>query len=43
MLSFEEVCTKGIVIESAGMYNFTNHMPLACGMIPSEEYDALVR
>ena len=25
------------------MYNFTNRMSLACGMIPNEEYHALAR
>lgn len=25
------------------MYNFTNRMTLACGMIPNEEYHALAR
>jgi uncharacterized peroxidase-related enzyme len=31
------------VIEIASMYNFTNRMSLACGMIPNEEYHALAR
>ena len=31
------------VIEVASMYNFTNRMSLACGMIPNEEYHALAR
>ena len=31
------------VIEVASMYNFTNRMSLACGMIPNEEYHALYR
>lgn len=29
--------------EIASMYNFTNRMSLACGMIPNEEYHALAR
>lgn len=39
-LSTEEVWD---VIEIASMYNFTNRMSLACGMIPNEEYHALAR
>ncbi|QYJ15797.1 hypothetical protein Rxycam_01625 [Rubrobacter xylanophilus DSM 9941] len=39
-LSLEEVWD---VIEIASMYNFTNRMSLACGMIPNEEYHALAR
>ena len=31
------------VIEIAAMYNFTNRMSLACGMIPNREYHALAR
>lgn len=31
------------VVEIASMYNFTNRMSLACGMIPNEEYHALAR
>jgi uncharacterized peroxidase-related enzyme len=31
------------VVEIASMYNFTNRMSLACGMIPNEEYHALYR
>src|SRR4029453_8970035 len=31
------------VVEVASMYNFTNRMSLACGMIPNEEYHALAR
>ncbi len=31
------------VVEIAAMYNFTNRMSLACGMIPNEEYHALAR
>ena len=31
------------VIEVASMYNFTNRMSLACGMIPNEEYHARYR
>ncbi|HZS04879.1 MAG TPA: peroxidase-related enzyme [Blastocatellia bacterium] len=31
------------VIEIASMYNFTNRMSLACGMIPNREYHALAR
>jgi len=31
------------VVEIASMYNFTNRMSLACGMIPNEEYHALFR
>src|SRR5215218_4956610 len=31
------------VIEVTSMYNFTNRMSLACGMIPNEEYHALAR
>ncbi len=31
------------VVEVAAMYNFTNRMSLACGMIPNEEYHALAR
>ena len=31
------------IIEVASMYNFTNRMSLACGMIPNEEYHALYR
>ena len=31
------------VIEIAAMYNFTNRMALATGMIPNEEYHALFR
>jgi uncharacterized peroxidase-related enzyme len=31
------------VIEIASMYNFTNRMSLACGMIPNEEYHTLAR
>jgi hypothetical protein len=34
---------QGVVIEIASMYNFTNRMSLACGMIPNEEYHALAR
>jgi hypothetical protein len=33
----------GVVIEIASMYNFTNRMSLACGMIPNEEYHSLSR
>jgi hypothetical protein len=29
--------------EIASMYNFTNRMSLACGMIPKDEYHALAR
>jgi hypothetical protein len=29
--------------EIASMYNFTNRMSLACGMIPNGEYHALAR
>jgi uncharacterized peroxidase-related enzyme len=39
-LSREEVWD---VVEIASMYNFTNRMSLACGMIPNEEYHALAR
>ena len=39
-LSEEEVWD---VVEIASMYNFTNRMSLACGMIPNEEYHALAR
>lgn len=39
-LSEEEVWD---VVEIAAMYNFTNRMSLACGMIPNEEYHALAR
>ncbi len=31
------------IVEIASMYNFTNRMSLACGMIPNEEYHALAR
>ncbi len=31
------------IVEIASMYNFTNRMSLACGMIPNEEYHALFR
>ncbi len=31
------------IAEIAAMYNFTNRMSLACGMIPNEEYHALFR
>jgi len=31
------------VIEIAAMYNFTNRMALACGMLPNREYHALAR
>ncbi len=31
------------VVEIASMYNFTNRMSLACGIIPNEEYHALAR
>ena len=31
------------VVEVASMYNFTNRMSLACGMIPNEEYHTLAR
>ena len=31
------------VVEIASMYNFTNRMSLACGMIPNAEYHALAR
>jgi hypothetical protein len=34
---------QGVVIEIASMYNFTDRMSLACGMIPNEEYHALAR
>jgi hypothetical protein len=34
---------NGHDIEIASMYNFTNRMSLACGMIPNEEYHALAR
>ncbi|MGI9049094.1 MAG: peroxidase-related enzyme, partial [Rubrobacteraceae bacterium] len=39
-LSEEEVWD---VVEIAAMYNFTNRMSLACGMIQNEEYHALAR
>lgn len=39
-LALEEVWD---VIEIASMYNFTNRMSLACGMIPNEEYHSLAR
>ncbi|WP_273844438.1 peroxidase-related enzyme [Rubrobacter calidifluminis] len=39
-LTLEEVWD---VAEIAAMYNFTNRMSLACGMIPNEEYHALFR
>jgi len=46
----ERLCGLGLareevwdVIEIASMYNFTNRMSLACGMIPNEEYHALAR
>jgi site-specific DNA recombinase len=39
----EEGCTFRDVVEIASMYNFTNRMSLACGMIPNEEYHALAR
>lgn len=39
-LTLEEVWD---VAEVASMYNFTNRMSLACGMIPNEEYHALAR
>ena len=31
------------IVEIASMYNFTNRMSLACGMIPNEEYHYLTR
>ena len=31
------------IVEIASMYNFTNRMSLACGMLPNEEYHALAR
>jgi uncharacterized peroxidase-related enzyme len=31
------------IVEIASMYNFTNRMSLACGMIPNEEYHAFFR
>jgi uncharacterized peroxidase-related enzyme len=31
------------IAEIASMYNFTNRMSLACGMIPNEEYHSLAR
>ena len=31
------------VVEISSMYNFTNRLSLACGMIPNEEYHALAR
>jgi uncharacterized peroxidase-related enzyme len=31
------------IIEIASMYNFTNRMSLACGVIPNEEYHSLAR
>jgi uncharacterized peroxidase-related enzyme len=31
------------VAEIASMYNFTNRMSLACGMMPNEEYHSLAR
>ncbi len=31
------------IVEISSMYNFTNRMSLACGMIPNEEYHALFR
>ncbi|TCJ15082.1 alkylhydroperoxidase [Rubrobacter taiwanensis] len=39
-LTLEEIWD---VIEIASMYNFTNRMSLACGMLPNEEYHALAR
>ena len=39
-LSDEEIWD---VAEVTAMYNFTNRMSLACGMIPNEEYHALAR
>ena len=39
-LSDEEVWD---VIEIAAMYNFTNRMAMATGMLPNEEYHALAR
>jgi uncharacterized peroxidase-related enzyme len=31
------------IVEIASMYNFTNRMSLACGVIPNEEYHSLAR
>jgi hypothetical protein len=42
-LDSERGLYRGVVIEIASMYNFTNRMSLACGMIPNEEYHALAR
>lgn len=39
-LTLEEIWD---VIEIASMYNFTNRMSLACGMLPNEEYHTLAR
>jgi hypothetical protein len=36
-------CARWNADEVASMYNFTNRMSLACGMIPNEEYHALAR
>ena len=36
-------CAQCYADEIASMYNFTNRMSLACGMIPNEEYHALAR
>ncbi len=39
----EDGCTFRDATEIAPMYNFTNRMSLACGMIPNEEYHSLAR
>ena len=36
-------CARWNADEVASMYNFTNRMSLACGMIPNEEYHAPAR
>jgi len=41
--SVSKMLLHGYLKEIASMYNFTNRMSLACGMIPNEEYHALAR